>query len=300
MNARDVALAVAVALVWGVNFVAMKAGLVALPPFLFAFLRFAAAAFPLILFYRRPAVPWRLLWAYALAQFTAQFALLFWGLRLGMPAGLSSTVIQAQAFFTIALAALFLREVPRVLHLVAAAIAAAGLAVIGWHVGASGVGAPLAGFVLVVLAGLAWACGNVLSRRMALAGEQPVDPLAIVTWASLLALLPLGLLTLVFEGPAEIAHALSIADWKSVGAVLFNAYAVTTFGFGAWSWLMRRHAATTVAPFALIVPVAGLVSSALLLGEPLPGWSLAAAALVLAGLAVNQVAGAPRPRRPTS
>jgi O-acetylserine/cysteine efflux transporter len=291
VNARDVALAIAVALVWGVNFVAMKEGLVALPPFLFAFLRFAAAAFPLILFYRRPAIPWRLLWAYALAQFTGQFAFLFWGLKLGMPAGLSSTVIQGQAFFTIALAAGFLREVPRPLHLVAAAIATAGMAVIGWHVRQQ---ATLVGFALVVLAGFAWACGNVLSRRIGtLATSEPVDPVAFVTWASLLALAPLGALTLFFEGPVAIEHAFAEADWKSVGAVLFNAYAVTTFGFGAWSRLMRRHAATTVAPFALIVPVAGLLSSALLLGEPLPGWALVAAGLVLAGLAVNQAAGAP-------
>ncbi len=288
MAPAHVLLAVAVALVWGVNFVAMKAGLVALPPFLFAFLRFACAALPLVFFYRRPAIPWRWLWGYALTQFTAQFAFLFWGLQLGMPAGLSSAVIQLQAFFTIGLAAWFLREPPRAVQIVATGLALAGMAVIAWHVDGH---ASAIGFVLVVAAGFAWACGNIVSRRIALAAKAAgasVDPMALVAWASLLALAPLSLLTAVFDGPDAIARALHAADGTTVFAVLFNAYAVTTFGFGGWSFLMRRYAATVVAPFALLVPIAGLGSAAWLAAEPLHGWTLAAAALVVAGLAVNQ------------
>lgn len=286
-------LAVAIALVWGVNFVAMKAGLETLPPFLFAFLRFSFAAFPLVFFYRAPAIPWRWLWAYALAQFTAQFALLFWGLKLGMTAGLSSAVIQAQAFFTIGLAALWLREVPKKMQWIASAFAFTGMAVIAWHVEGE---TTLTGFALVVAAGFAWAFGNVLTRHIGLiatTAREPVDAMQIVTWSSLLALLPLALLTLTFEGPATIHRALAHLDWRASGAVLFNAYVVTIFGFGAWSWLMRRHAATTVAPYALLVPIAGLASSAFVLEEPLHGWTLAAAALIVIGLALNQ-AGARR------
>jgi O-acetylserine/cysteine efflux transporter len=291
MSAAHVLLALAVALVWGVNFVAMKAGLVALPPFLFALARFACAAFPLVFFYRRPAIPWRLLWGYAIAQFTCQFAFLFWGLKLGMPAGLSSVVIQLQAFFTIGLAAAYLREVPRRTQVVAAGLAAAGMALVAWHVEGR---ATLAGFALVMAAGLAWAVGNILSRRIGLAAStaaEPVDPMQVVAWASLLAMVPLSLLTLVFEGPAAIRRAALDADWHSVAAVLFNAYVVTTFGFGAWSYLMRRYPATKVAPFALLVPIAGIASSALLLDEPLHGWVVGSAALIVAGLAVEQFGG---------
>ena len=59
------------------------------------------------------------------------------------------------------------------------------------------------------------------------------------------------------------------------------------FGYGAWAWLLARHPAAQVAPTALLVPVFGMGASALWLGEPLPGWKLGAATLVLAGLALN-------------
>jgi O-acetylserine/cysteine efflux transporter len=294
MTTPHVLLALAIAFVWGVNFVAMKAGLATLPPFFFAFLRFAFAAFPLVFFYGRPAVPWRLLWAYAIAQFTCQYAFLFWGLKLGMPAGLSSAVIQLQAFFTIALAAWLMREIPRKLQLFAIALAFAGMALIAWHVEGR---ATLIGFVLVMLAGLSWAFGNILTRRIGLvanAASEAINPMQIVAWGSLLAMIPLAMLTLVFEGPGAIRQALAAADWRSAGAVLFNAYVVTTFGFGAWSYLMQRYSATMVAPFALLVPIAGMASAALLIDEPLHGWALGAAGLVIAGLVLNQAAAARR------
>lgn len=289
MTPAHVALAVAIALVWGVNFIVMKAGLVVLPPFLFAFLRFAVAAFPLVFFYRRPPVAWRWLAAYGVGQFAAQFAFLFWGMRLGMPAGLSSAVVQLQAFFTVGLAAFFLGEPPRAMQVVATALALAGMAVIAAHVGGD---ASALAFAFVIASSFAWATGNIVTRRIALEGRArgvPIDPMAVVAWASLLALAPLSVLTLVFDGPAAIAQALRTADGTTVAAVVFNAYAVTTFGFGAWSYLLRRHSATTVAPFALLVPIVGLGSAAWLGGEPLHGWTLVAAALVVAGLAVNQL-----------
>lgn len=61
----------------------------------------------------------------------------------------------------------------------------------------------------------------------------------------------------------------------------------TLFGYAAWGWLLVRHAAATVTPLALGVPVFGIGASALWLGEALPAWKLLAAALVLAGLALN-------------
>jgi O-acetylserine/cysteine efflux transporter len=57
--------------------------------------------------------------------------------------------------------------------------------------------------------------------------------------------------------------------------------------YSLWSWLLARHPATTITPFALLVPVFGMISSALFLGEPLPGWKLIAAALVIAGLSLT-------------
>ena len=291
MAPRDIFLALLVVIVWGVNFAIMKIGLEVLPPFLFSLLRFTCSALPLVFLVRRPAVAWRLLWGYALAQFVVQYMLLFTGLQLGMPAGLASLVIQLQAFFTIALAIPLLHERPRAAQAVGAAVAFAGMALVASRIEAR---TTLVGLVLVIGAGLAWGVGNIMTKRISLAAQRDrvkVDAMQIVAWGSLLSLPPLLAVSLIAEGPTVIATALGRIDWRIAGAVLFNGYVTTTFGFGVWSMLLRRYPTATVAPFTLLVPVAGMGGAAVLLGEAIPWWTLAAGVLVLAGLAINQFTG---------
>ena len=288
MNLADILLALAIIVIWGVNFVVMKAGLEVLPPLLFSFLRFAFAALPLVFFVRRPAVPMRFIVAYGLAQFAIQFALLFGGMKLGMPAGLSSLVVQLQAFFTIGLAAWMLGERPRAAQLLGAAVALAGMGLVAWHIESR---TTLIGLAMVTGAAVAWAFGNIYTKRVALSAQERnvhVDVLQIVAWGSLVALPPLAILSFLIEGPAAIAAALAAIDWRIAAAVLFNAYVTTIFCFGAWSVLMRRYPTATVAPFTLLSPMVAMVSATLTLGEAMQWWKLVAGALVLVGLAINQ------------
>ena len=67
----------------------------------------------------------------------------------------------------------------------------------------------------------------------------------------------------------------------------WQAWGNSLFGYAAWGWLLGRYPAATITPMALLEPLFGMGSSALLLGESLPGWKLAAAALVMGGLAMN-------------
>ena len=76
-TARAFLLALAVVAVWGTNFVVIRIGLDALPPLLFAALRFAVVVVPLIFVVRRPAVSWRDLALYGLFIGVGQFGLLF-------------------------------------------------------------------------------------------------------------------------------------------------------------------------------------------------------------------------------
>ncbi|SOY52645.1 putativeE.coli eamA, predicted transporter; DUF6; putative permease (fragment) [Cupriavidus taiwanensis] len=138
MQARDRLLALAIICVWGVNFVVIKVGLAGVPPMLLGALRFLLVVFPAILFVPRPRVPWRLLLAYGATISLGQFAFLFYAMAVGMPAGLASLVLQSQAFFTLAIAALWLGEPVRWHNLAGMAVAAGGLALIG--AGAGGMG----------------------------------------------------------------------------------------------------------------------------------------------------------------
>jgi O-acetylserine/cysteine efflux transporter len=280
MTPTDILIALAVVTIWGVNFVVIKIGLQDLPPVLFTALRFLFAALPLVFFVRRPQAAWVLVCAYGLFQFALQFTLLFTGIRLGLPAGLASLVIQLQAFFTIGLAVLMLGERPHAVHLMGALIALCGMVLVALNLQGQ---ATLAGFVLVVLGGVCWAVANIVTRKM---GQ--VNALSLVVWGSLIATGPLLLASLLMEGVGAWRTAYDAFTFKSLLTVLFQSYPNTILGFGIWSLLVRKYAAATIAPFTLLVPVAGMTSAALFLDEPLEWWKIAAGLLVLGGLALNQ------------
>jgi O-acetylserine/cysteine efflux transporter len=275
---RHIALALLLALCWGFNFVVIKVALGDVPPLLLAALRFGLAALPCLVL-PRPALSWRVLVAVAATIYVGQFGLLFPAMAVGMPPGLASIGLQVQAFITILFAAIAIGERPTPRQLAGGAIAFLGLVLIATTVGANGV--TLAGFLLLLGAACSWAAGNVLLRR-----ARNVDLLALVSWASLIACGPLFLLSLVFEGPARIGAAFVHLDWLATGAVLYIAFVSTSFGFGAWGYLMSIYPAAVAAPFSLLVPVFGTVSAALILGETFGLARLAGMALILAGLAV--------------
>ncbi|MFL6657743.1 MAG: EamA family transporter [Massilia sp.] len=280
MTFADILTALAVVTIWGVNFVVIKIGLQDLPPVLFTALRFLCAALPLVFFVKRPQTTWRLILTYGMFQFAFQFTLLFSGIKLGLPAGLASLVIQLQAFFTIGLAVLMLGERPRMFQLLGAAVALGGMGLVAAHLDSH---ATLIGFVLVVLGGLCWAVANIATKKMG-----AVNALSLVVWGALVATPPLLLASWLMEGPAAWQLAAHNFNLKSLGTVLFQSYPNTILGFGIWSYLMRKYAAATIAPFSLLVPVAGMTSAALILGEELQWWKVAAGVLVLGGLALNQ------------
>jgi O-acetylserine/cysteine efflux transporter len=279
---RHALLALAVVAVWGSNFVVIHGALSVMPPFLLALLRFALALVPALLFVPRPAVRWPLLAAYGVLIGAGQFALLYLAMDGRIAPGLASLVIQTQVFFTIGLAMLADGERLRPLQVVALALAVAGIGVIAAHTGGE---VSAAGLGLVLLAALSWACGNQVSRRMG-----RVSMLGVVVWSSAFALPPLALLALTLEGPARIGQALAAADAATWAAVAWQAAGNTLFGYAAWGWLLARHPAGTIAPMALGVPVFGIITAALWLGEPLPPWKLLAAALVIGGLVLNLLA----------
>jgi O-acetylserine/cysteine efflux transporter len=276
---RHLLLALAVVAVWGSNFVVIRLALDQLPPLLLATLRYSFALLPAVLLLKRPAVPWRNLATYGVLIGAGQFGLLFVAMDGHISPGLASLVIQTQVFFTIALAMRTGGERLQPVQWVALALAAAGLVTIAVYTDGS---TTVAGLATVLVAAFCWAAGNITSRA---AGR--VDMLGYVVWASAFAIPPLLALSLWLEGPARVAAALAQADAWAWSAVLWQAAGNTLFGYAAWGWLLARHPAATVAPMALGVPVFGMASSAAWLGEPLPGWKLAAAALVLGGLALN-------------
>ena len=201
LSPRDLALTLFVVALWGFTFVPIKVGLREMPPFAMAAVRFFLAAIPLMFFIRRPQMPWRYIAGYGFAIGVCQFGVLFLGMKLGMPAGLSSLVIQLQVFFTIGLGVVFLSERVHRHNLIGATISAAGLVLLGAYKLGTGDRGTLIGFLLVIVASAGWAAGNVIAKRAA--GAHDEDMFALVVWSSIVPPLPLAALSYAFEGALQ-------------------------------------------------------------------------------------------------
>ncbi|MDX3102946.1 EamA family transporter [Nonomuraea angiospora] len=271
MRPRHLALAIGLAAVWGFNFVVMQAGLRHFPPLLYAGIRFALAAFPALLFAGRPGVPWRWVAGVAATIGVGQFGFLLVGMRAGMPAGLTSLVLQTQAIFTVLFAVTLLKERLTARRVLGLGVAFGGLALVALDFGVSG---PFGAFALCLAAAAAWGLGNVVQRKAA-----PPDSFRFMVWVSAFSAIPLLLLSLWLEGVPVLDPAAE--GWLSL---LYVAFVSTLGGFGVWGWLLRRYDASTVAPYTLLVPVFGMSSAALVTGEPISWLKLAAAALVISGV----------------
>jgi O-acetylserine/cysteine efflux transporter len=277
MSIRDMGLAALTSVIWGFAFVTYKFGLESFSAAQLTALRFLVACLPVLLV-PRPKLPWSTIVLIGLTLFAGQFLLLFLAFALDMPAGLASVTQQTQAFFTVVLAAVFLREIPTLRQGLGMAVAFAGLALIGLTVGADLRPAALG---LALAAATCWAVGNILVKRT---GDTPVFPLMV--WCSLVAPLPLLILSYLVDPQPSLVAALAHASWRSLATALYLGTLATPIAYGMWSYLLQRYPASVVAPFSLLSPATGILSSALILGEVFGPLRYAGMALILAGLAV--------------
>ena len=289
LSRGDLLRALAVVVIWGLNFVVMKVGLQGIGPMLLGALRFATAALPFLLFVKFPNLPWRYVAAYGLAQGLGQFGFLFLGLQMGMTVGMASVVMQTQAFFTLLLAVPVLGERARAAQWLGLAVALVGLLLIATAHGEGPGQMTLAGFVLTLGAGFMWAVSNLVARLASRVADY--DPFPFIVWSSVFPVLPFVALALWMDGPQTVAHQLRGIGWPAILSVLFLALFATLLAYSLWTRLLKRHPAGRVTPFSLLVPVVGLWSAWMFFDELPLFQQWLGTGLVLMGLVVNQMGG---------
>jgi len=276
MRPRDILLAVGIAAVWGLNFISIKLGLDRMPALLFCALRLLAVGLPLLVLRRGPGTSWRWVFASALTLGVLHFSLFFWGIAAGMPAGLTSLVLQSQAIFTVLLAVPLLRERPGPRQILGLALATGGMAVVAAGVG--GERPPLA-FALVLGSAVFWGLNNIIMRKAA-----PPDMARFMMWVGATGGLPLLLISVAVDGFGTDLAALRGIDATALGAIAYTSALSTILGFGLWGVLIRRYGAGTVAPFSMLVPFFGMSSAAVFLGERLEPTDILGGLLVIGGI----------------
>ena len=140
--------------------------------------------------------------------------------------------------------------------------------------------------MLTLAAALSWACGNIFNKKiMSQTSRPPI--MSLVVWSALIPVLPFMLASLLIDGPQTMLASLQHIDLLTILSLLYLAFIATIVGYGIWGSLLGRYETWRVAPLSLLVPVVGMASAALLLGETLSGLQLTGAVLIMAGLYIN-------------
>lgn len=291
MRRRDLILALLVVIVWGANFTVIKLGLAGMPPMLLAALRYTFAALPAIAFVKRPSVGWKYVVAYGMTVGVGQFSCLFYAINIGMPAGISSIVLQSQVFFTLIFAAVLLRESFKANQVIGLLVAGAGLCLIGGNVGANGLSSiPIGAFLLTLLAAAFWGISNIIVRyasNQATSQGKTLDMMSMVVWSSLVPPLPLLAIAMLLDRPETLLHAISSINVLSVFSVIYLAFGATLFGYGIWSILLSKYPTSKVAPLSLLVPVTGLITAQIVLREQLSIMQWLGGIVIILGLVIS-------------
>ena len=275
---RDFLAALAVVVIWGLNFVAMKHSLNEFTPFQLGFFRYIFAVLPLLLFVPKPNLSWRWLVPAGLAQL-GQFAFLFVALQVGMTAALASVLMQTQVFFTTIMGFFLLNESVSKPMRIGLAVAAIGLLFFGQGIAG---GITLLGLLLNLVAAAMWSASNIIARK-AQAASSHYDALQFVVWMSLIPIVPFGLLAWFFEPESVRWQWLSASGGAWLGIAYLGWFA-TIAAYALWTWLLKRHSANKVAPFSLGVPVIGLAAGMLFLNETVLAWQWAGSVFIVAAL----------------
>ncbi|MDO8251585.1 MAG: EamA family transporter [Rhodoferax sp.] len=295
LSGRDLAAALGVIVIWGLNFVAMKFALHDFTPFQLGAARYVLAVLPLVFFIRAPKLHWKWVVLYGLCQGVGQFGFLFSALKVGMTAALASVLMQTQVFFTALFSFVLLRE--RMSRPLVGGLLLASFGLLCFTMnfltddkGAMGV-TTVWGFLLSLCAAAMWSASNIVARKAQQANPH-YEPLQFLVWSSLVPVVPFVLFSLLFDPVAATPEMVwrSAAKWASVPwtswlAVAYLGWIATIWAYAMWTGLLKRHPANRVAPFSLGVPVVGLTAGMLALGETITPWQWAGIALVVAALA---------------
>lgn len=282
-------LVITVALIWGFNFVIIRWGIEDVDPMMMTVLRFIFTSVPLVFFIKRPTIKLSVLATYGICFGAGIWGLVNLSIALGMPSGMASLLLQSSAFFTILVALVLFKEKLPVAKSLGIGLAFVGFALVLIYRGSS---VPIAGVFLVLLAAVFWTICNVIIKL-----HKPKNVVSFIVWSSLFVPLPILFFSFAQDyymtGAADLEHLIQMPSAKAWVSILFQSYVTTLFGYGVWTWAIGKHGLANVAPFSLLVPVAGLFFGWLFYSETLSTIAIVGSALILLGLALLSAVSIP-------
>ena len=280
MSRIDSVLLVLLMALWGLNFSVIKLGVDHIDPLMLTALRFTLAVIPLLFFVRRPNVPWRYLMAYGVTFGVGVWGLTTLSVDAGVSVGLASLLLDMSVISSLLVGRFLLNEKVSRTKVGGSLLALVGLLLIINHQG--GVVTPI-GLALVLSASVFWSINGFILKR---SGTKAV--FAFNLWGMAFAPIPLVLLAVGVHGPEAILSLPEKLDSYVLFSAAFQAYPTTLLGYWFWNKMIVKYSVSSVAPMTLLVPVFGLLGGYLFYGEVFDSVQIAAALIILLGVAVSE------------
>ena len=273
---RDLTVALAINLVWGLNIVVVKMSVMELPPFTAALLRQAMVLAVCLPWLR--VVPGRMRELILLSAVIGGVFFAIVNLSVAVTDNIAALAIASLlgAPFSLILAIVFLGERIGLTRVSGIALAMGGCVLLVFD---PSVATEIPGLLLTALASFIWAIGSLLQRRLI-----GVNVMTMYAWVGLGGVVILGPFALLLEPDAMTGRVTVLP--ATFGWIAFSALGSTLVGSGGMAWLLQRHPVTTVVPVTLGAPVIGVVASSLVFGNALTPVMVAGGLIALAGVAV--------------
>ncbi len=285
MTPRDTLQALAVVVIWGVNFAAIKTSVTEIPPITLTILRFVLTACFLLPFFRLDLAKIRRLLPVSLVLGVGHFGLFFIGFR-GSDAATVALLLQLGVPFSSILAAFFFKDRLGWKRAGGMAFAFLGAGFV--------IGEPQGGTFLsmgaVIACAFCWAWANVLIKQLA-----DIPPLAIMGWCALLAIPFLMVLSFFWEENQWAA--IHMASWVSWGCLLYTVIGSSIIAYHLWYSLIGRLDVNMVVPYLLLVPIMGVGAGVMLLGETFSMYKMVGGTMTILGVGIIQLRNIKKKRR---
>lgn len=257
MKNRDIALAVFIAIIWGMNFLAVKWAVEDFPPMMANTIRFVAVIAVLFPFLRIVRGRMKPLLVAAFTLGVAHFGMVFLGMALSGGVGAVAIASQLNVPFSTILAIIILHETVGWKRVVGLVLSFAGVLVIGFD--------PVVfnhwqGLLAIIVAALLYSSSAVMMRQL-----KDVRAVTVQAWVGVAGISGSLLISLLFEEGQ--AQAFADASPQAWAAVVYSGIGSSVIGHGGANYLFRKYEISVVSPYFLSVPLFAVAGAVIVLDE---------------------------------
>jgi len=257
MPIRDLILAITIPTLWGFGFTVTKLGMQELSPMLINGLRWGLTGLVLVWWFPIPRKYFAQIILISFIGCTVQYSLTYSGLNL-INASSAVLLIQTEVPFGVLVAYFYLKEKPKLKNLLGILIAFLGLLILA---GAPSLEGKYIGIILLLSGTFTWSLGQVIAKNV----SEKINGICLTAWIGVLSGPQLIIGSQFIEG--DVYNKILSASFETWIIVLYLGLMMNCLGYSAWYYVLGKYEVNKIMPIMLLIPVTGLITAIVLLGE---------------------------------